>query len=105
MSSGQARFSYSRYNVPNADSQKVTAVIPAGGFRNFLNIEGSCGGIYHYLFLSGGEMGINGIACMERSVSTIIIQIRNNNDKKDTSTINCILHALLVCACELGGIK
>jgi hypothetical protein len=56
VSSGEARFSYSRYNVPNADSQKATAVIPAGDFSNFVNIEGSCGGIYHYLFLSNGEM-------------------------------------------------
>ena len=62
MSSGQARFTYHggasnrRYSVLNADSKKATAVIPAGDFRNFVNIEGSCGGIYHYLFLSRGEM-------------------------------------------------
>ena len=57
MSSGEARLPYGRYSVPNADSQKATAVIPAGNFSNFVNIEGRCGGIYHYLFLSGGEMG------------------------------------------------
>ena len=57
MSSGWARFRYRGYNVPNADSQKATAVIPAGNFSNFVNIEGLCGGIYHYLLLSDGEMG------------------------------------------------
>ena len=62
VSSGQARFTYhgqasnNAYNVPNAGSQRATAVIPAGDFSNFVNIEGSCGGIYHYLFLSNGEM-------------------------------------------------
>ena len=56
MSGGQAEFSYGRYKVQNAGSQKATAVIPAGDFSNFVNIEGSCGGIYHYLFLSDGEM-------------------------------------------------
>ena len=58
MSGGWVKFSYGRYNVTNADSQKatVTAVIPAGDFSNFVNIEGSCGDIYHYLFLSDGEM-------------------------------------------------
>ena len=64
VSSGQARFGYSRYRVQDTDSQKATAVIPAGDFRNFVNIEGSCGGIYHYLFLSNGEMGI--MYCMHR---------------------------------------
>ena len=53
---GEARFSYRRYNELNTDSQKATAVIPAGGFRSLVNIEESCGGIYHYLFLSNGEM-------------------------------------------------
>ena len=66
MSSGQARFRYRGHYVPNAGSQKATAVIPARNFRNFVNTEGSCGGIYHYLVLSDGEMGINCIACMER---------------------------------------
>ena len=59
VSSGEARFSYSQYNVPNAVSQKATAVIPAGNFSNFVNIEGSCGGIFHYLFLSDGEMCVS----------------------------------------------
>ena len=58
MSSEEAKFSYSQYNVPNAVSQKATAVIPAGDFSNFVNIEGHCGGIYHYLFISDGEMDI-----------------------------------------------
>ena len=55
VSSGQARFNYRGYNVPNADSQKATAVIQVGS-RNFVNIEGDCDGIYHYLFLSNGEI-------------------------------------------------
>ena len=59
VSRGEARLSYSRYNVPNADSQKATAVIPAGNFSNFVNIEGGCGDIYHYLFLSDGEMCVS----------------------------------------------
>ena len=73
MSSGEAEFSYSKYNVPNADSQKATAVIPAGDFSTFVNIEGDCGGIYHYFFLSyaGGEMGINCITCMERKFTRL----------------------------------
>ena len=58
VSSGEARFSYGRYNVPNADSKKATAVIPAGDFnpRNFRDVEGSCGSIYHYLYLVNGEI-------------------------------------------------
>ena len=64
MSSGEARFSYSRYSVPNADSQKATAAIPAGDFSNFVNIEGRCGGIYNYLFLDG-EMCV--IYCIRKA--------------------------------------
>ena len=55
MSGGEARFSYGRYNVTNVNSQKATRVIPGGDFRNFVNMEGHCGDIYHYLFLSRGE--------------------------------------------------
>ena len=69
VSRGEARFRYRGYNVPNADSQKATAVIPAGDFSNFVNIEGSCGGIYHYLFLSNGEMGI--MYCMHKKNAII----------------------------------
>ena len=56
VSSREARFGYDKYNVTDADRQKATAVIPIRGFRNFRNLEGGCGGIYHYLFLSKGEM-------------------------------------------------
>ena len=51
-------FGYTKYRVSDTDDQKATAVIPADDFSNFVNIEGSCGGIYHYFFLSNGEMGI-----------------------------------------------
>jgi hypothetical protein len=55
VSSGGATFGYNRYNAPNGNSGKTIAVIPAGDFSNFVNLEGGCGGIYHYLFLSDGE--------------------------------------------------
>ena len=32
-----------------------TVVIRDRAFNNFVNFEGSCAGIYHYLFLSNGE--------------------------------------------------
>ena len=64
VSSGVARFryfvengiSYSEYNVPPAGNQKASAVILADDFSNFVNIEGGCSGIYHYLFLSRGDI-------------------------------------------------
>ena len=33
----------------------ATLVIRDEAFNNFVNIEGRCAGIYHYLFLSNGE--------------------------------------------------
>ena len=58
MSSGQAKFSY----LPTSGDLRqtrsgstATVVIRDGAFNNLVNIEGGCAGIYHYLFLSGGE--------------------------------------------------
>ena len=33
----------------------ATVVIRDKAFNNFVNFEGKCAGIYHYLFLSNGE--------------------------------------------------
>ena len=33
----------------------ATVVIKDRAFNNFVNFEGQCAGIYHYLFLSNGE--------------------------------------------------
>ena len=64
VSSGGARFSYHGRNVPTDTSGEVheiksgstaTVVIRNRVFNNFVNFEGDCAGIYHYLFLSGGE--------------------------------------------------
>ena len=33
----------------------ATATIRDRVFKNFVNFEGNCAGIYHYLFLSNGE--------------------------------------------------
>ena len=67
MSSGEARFSYHGRTVPTGTSGDVieirsgstaTVVIRDRAFNNFVNFEGSCAGIYHYLFLSSGEQCI-----------------------------------------------
>ena len=64
VSSGWARFIYHGYTVPtftNQDIQEVKTIsfdirlIEARNFRSFVNFEGKCDNIYHYLFLSGGE--------------------------------------------------
>ena len=64
VSSGEARFSYFGRNVTNDTSEDVhqirsgsnaTVVIRDGAFKNFVNFEGKCAGIYYYLFLSDGE--------------------------------------------------
>ena len=64
VSSGRAGFSYFGRNVPIGTSGDVhqirsestaTVVIRDRVFNNFVNFEGSCAGIYHYLFLSNGE--------------------------------------------------
>ena len=85
MSSGEARFSYRGYTVSDTDNRRATAVIQVG-FSNFVNIEGSCDGIYHYLFLSNGEMGI--MYCIHRK--NVII---------NSHTV------LLVCVCVREGVK
>ena len=65
VSSGQAMFSYFGRNVPTGTSGDVHQIILSGSnatlvirdraFNNFVNFEGSCAGIFHYLFLSNGE--------------------------------------------------
>ena len=63
-SSGKARFNYYGRTVPIGTSGDVhqirngptaTVVIRDRAFNNFVNFEGNCAGIYHYLFLSNGE--------------------------------------------------
>ena len=63
-SSGQARFSYPGSTIPTGPSGDVhqirsgstsTLVIRDTAFNNFMNFEGKCAGIYHYLFLSKCE--------------------------------------------------
>ena len=64
MSNGGARFNY--YPRPAVDDTSgdvhqirsgstATAVIRDRAFNNFVNFEGNCAGIFHYLFLSNGE--------------------------------------------------
>ena len=62
--SGQAMFTYHGRTVSTGTSGDVyeirngstpTAVIRDRAFNNFVNFEGKCAGIYHYLFLSNGE--------------------------------------------------
>ena len=64
MSSRGAKFIYHGRTVPTGTSGDVhqitsestaTAVIRDRVFNDFVNFEGNCAGIYHYLFLSNGE--------------------------------------------------
>ena len=64
VSSGQAMFSYHGRTVSTGTSGDVhliisgstaTVVIRDDAFDNFVNFEGDCAGIFHYLFLSNGE--------------------------------------------------
>ena len=64
VSSGEAGFTYHGLTVPIGTSGDVyqirsgstaTVVIRDRAFNNFVNFEGDCAGIYHYLFLSNGE--------------------------------------------------
>ena len=64
VSSGVAGFSYHGRTVTTGTSGDVhqirsgstaTAVISDRVFNNFVNFEGNCAGIFHYLFLSNGE--------------------------------------------------
>ena len=73
MSSGVARFSYFGRNVPIGTSGDVhqirngstaTVVIRDRVFNNFVNFEGKCAGIFHYLFTSNGEWWVDlGSSC------------------------------------------
>ena len=64
VSSREAMFTYHGRNVSTDTSGDVheirsgstaTVVIRDRAFNNFVNFEGKCAGIYHYLFLSNGE--------------------------------------------------
>ena len=63
VSSEKTRFHYSGHNdsfVTSGDIQitigsTATLVIKDSVFNNFVNFEGKCAGIFHYLFLSNGE--------------------------------------------------
>ena len=67
-SSGKAKFSYFGRTVSTdtrgdvhqiISGSTATVVIRNRAFNNFVNFEGHCaGGIYHYLFLSNGELSI-----------------------------------------------
>ena len=67
VSSGEAMFSYHGRTVPTGTSGDVheirsgstaTVVIRDRAFNNFVNFEGNCAGIYHFLFLSNGEQRV-----------------------------------------------
>ena len=62
VSSREARFNYHTLNQQSSrDVQQIrsgstaTLVIRDRAFNNFVNFEGNCSDIYHYLFLSNGE--------------------------------------------------
>ena len=67
VSSGRAGFTYHGlpYRLPTFTSLKVyeirsgssttVVIIKGGGFNNFVNFNGNCNDIHHYLFLSNGE--------------------------------------------------
>ena len=65
VSSGEAMFSYHGRPIIGDDTGGDVHRIRSGStatlvtrnrvFKNFLNFEGNCAGIYHYLFLSNGE--------------------------------------------------
>ena len=64
VSSGEAMFNYPALNVLTGTSGDVdqitsgftaTVVIKDRVFNNFVNFEGDCAGIYHFLSLSDGE--------------------------------------------------
>ena len=67
MSSGVAKFIYRGQTVSTNSSEDVhqirsqsnaTVVIRDRVFNNFVNFEGNCAHLYHYLFLSYGEQCI-----------------------------------------------
>ena len=64
VSSGEAEYSYVSpgasgesdvYQIKSRSRSTSTVVIRDRIFNNFVNLEGGCAGIYHYLFLSEGE--------------------------------------------------
>ena len=61
MSSGNASFSYHGRPVVGGEVHQIrnastaTVVISNRAFNKFVNFEGKCAGIFHYLFLSNGE--------------------------------------------------
>ena len=61
VSSGKAEFNYPTLNQQSGDVQQIrsgftaTLVIRGRVFNNFVNLEGDCADIYHYLFLSNGK--------------------------------------------------
>ena len=64
VSSGEAGFNYRGRTIAGDTSGDIhqirtrstaTLVIRERAFNNFVNFEGNCAGIYHYLFLSNGE--------------------------------------------------
>ena len=67
VSSGGTEFSYFERNVSTDTSGDVRQIISGStaivvirdrAFNNFVNFEGNCAGIYHYLFLSNGEFWV-----------------------------------------------
>ena len=59
VSSGQAGFNYHGRTVSTNTSEHVHQIINGSTatvvIKDFVNFEGKCAGIYHYLFLSNGE--------------------------------------------------
>ena len=65
VSSGEAKFDYTRDGLSSITSNEVherksgseaTFEIEPPALKHFRNLEGDCGSIYHYLYLSNGEM-------------------------------------------------
>ena len=66
VSSGNAKFIYYGRTIAdgtsgdiyrNTQGSTAAVVIKDRVFNNFVNFEGSCAGIFHYLYLSNGEWG------------------------------------------------
>ena len=72
VNSGVVKFIYHKYPRITDTSEDVhqirsgstgTVVIRERAFSNFVNFEGSCAGIYHYLFISNGEQWVMYYKC------------------------------------------
>ena len=74
VSSGEASFSYSGHVVSNPAPHQATAIIPVSDFSNFMNFEGQCDDIYHYVFISHGEV-------MSSEVCTLKYYLRRNRSQ------------------------